>query len=150
MPEAPPQTAAIQPVAPPPPSAAPPPPPPVSADGGTVAAPTTSGLRLTFESGKSDLTPGNVDSIKQLTAQAGKSDNTSYTVSAYAPGTADDPSTARRLSLSRAMAVRSALVANGVPSPRIFVRALGAQYGDGPPDRVDLDVEGAAPQAASK
>lgn len=62
---------------------------------------------------------------------------------AYAPGKPDDPSTARRISLSRAMAVRSALVADGVPSARIFVRALGEQYGDGPPDRVDLSVTGA-------
>jgi hypothetical protein len=38
------------------------------------------------------------------------------------------------------MAVRSALVADGVPSARIFVRALGEQYGEGPPDRVDLSV----------
>jgi hypothetical protein len=41
------------------------------------------------------------------------------------------------------MAVRSALVVDGVPSARIFVRALGEQYGDGPPDRVDIGVTGA-------
>ena len=68
---------------------------------------------------------------------------TTFNVLAYAPGKADDPSTARRISLSRAMAVRSALVADGVPSARIFVRALGEQYGDGPPDRVDISVTGA-------
>ena len=70
-------------------------------------------------------------------------DATTFNVLAYAPGKADDPSTARRISLSRAMAVRSALVADGVPSARIFVRALGEQFGDGPPDRVDLSVTGA-------
>lgn len=48
------------------------------------------------------------------------------------------------------MAVRSALVADGVASARIFVRALGAQYGDGPPDRVDVSIEGASNQATQK
>ena len=58
------------------------------------------------------------------------------------PGTPEDPSTARRLSLSRALAVRSALMADGVASSRIYVRALGATGGDEAPDRVDLAVMG--------
>jgi hypothetical protein len=67
---------------------------------------------------------------------------------AYAAGTPEDPSTARRLSLARALAVRSALIADGVSSTRIYVRALGAQpggalAGDAPADRVDLSVLGA-------
>ena len=57
-------------------------------------------------------------------------DSTSFNVVAYAAGTPDDPSTARRLSLSRALAVRSALMADGVGSARIYVRALGAAGGD--------------------
>ncbi len=140
-----PATASIAPIAPPPPAAGsqPPAPPPVSATAATAAAPTTSGLRLTFAPGQSDLSPESSTSIKQLTQAAPQSDETTFNVLAYAPGKADDPSTARRISLSRAMAVRSALVADGVPSARIFVRALGAQYGDGPPDRVDLSVMGA-------
>ena len=77
------------------------------------------------------------------------SDATTFNVLAYAPGKPDDPSTARRVSLSRAMAVRSALIADGVPSARIFVRAMGAQAGDGPPDRVDLSVTGPSSDTAS-
>ncbi len=140
-----PATASIAPIAPPPPAAGSQPPaaPPVSATAATAAAPTTSGLRLTFAPEQSDLSPESSTSIKQLTQAAPRSDETTFNVLAYAPGKADDPSTARRISLSRAMAVRSALVADGVPSARIFVRALGAQYGDGPPDRVDLSVMGA-------
>jgi outer membrane protein OmpA-like peptidoglycan-associated protein len=145
MPESVPDTATIAPIAPqpPPPGTQPPPPPPVSDKATTAAAPTTSGLRLTFASGASDLSPESSASIKQLTQDAPKGDETTFNVLAYAPGKPDDPSTARRVSLSRAMAVRSALVADGVPSARIFVRALGEQYGDGPPDRVDLSVTGA-------
>ena len=149
MPENVPQTAAINPIAPPEPPAGspPPPPPPVSEKAATTAAPTTAGLRLTFAPEQSDLSPASIDSVKQLTASAPPGDETTFNVQAYAPGKADDPSTARRISLSRAMAVRSALVADGVPSARIFVRALGEQYGDGPPDRVDIGVN--APSSAA-
>jgi outer membrane protein OmpA-like peptidoglycan-associated protein len=156
MPESVPDTATIAPIAPPlPPGAQPPPPPPVSDKATTAAAPTTTGLRLTFAPGESDLSPDSSTSIRQLAQAAPPGDATTFNVLAYAPGKQDDPSTARRISLSRAMAVRSALVADGVPSARIFVRALGEQYGDGPPDRVDLSVTGAnapaetAPAAAA-
>jgi outer membrane protein OmpA-like peptidoglycan-associated protein len=126
----------------PPPGAQPAPPPPVPDKASTAATPTISGLRLTFAPGESSLSPDSSASIKQLTQAAPPGDATTFNVLAYAPGKPDDPSTARRISLSRAMAVRSALVADGVPSARIFVRALGEQYGDGPPDRVDLSVTG--------
>jgi outer membrane protein OmpA-like peptidoglycan-associated protein len=137
-----PSTASISPIEPPPPAEAPPP-PPVSDTATTAAAPTTTGLRLTFDPGQSDLSPDSSASIKHLTEAAPPGDATTFNVLAYAPGKPDDPSTARRISLSRAMAVRSALVADGVPSARIFVRALGEQHGDGPPDRVDVSVTGA-------
>jgi outer membrane protein OmpA-like peptidoglycan-associated protein len=145
MPESVPDLAAIAPItAPPPPAGAqPPPPPPISDKAKTAAAPITSGLRVTFAPEQSDLSPESSTSIKQLAQSAPPSDSMTFNVLAYALGKPDDPSTARRISLSRAMAVRSALVADGVPSARIFVRALGEQYGDGPPDRVDLSVTGA-------
>ena len=151
VPESVPAAASIAPVAPaaPLPGAQPPAPPPVSDTAETKAAPTSSGLRLTFAPGESDLSPESSASIKQLTAQVPLGDLTTFNVLAYAPGKADDPSTARRVSLSRAMAVRSALVADGVPSARIFVRALGEKFGDGPPDRADISVMGAnAPSGA--
>jgi outer membrane protein OmpA-like peptidoglycan-associated protein len=146
MPENIPDTASITPIAPPPAAAAPPP-PPVSEKAATAATSTPSGVRLTFAPGQSDLSPESSNSIKQLTADVPAGDATTFNVLAYAPGKPDDPSTARRVSLSRAMAVRSALVADGVPSARIFVRALGEQFGDGPPDRVDISVNGASAAA---
>jgi len=108
----------------------------------TGTAPTAANLRLSFAAGQSDLSPESLTSIKQLIA-ATPADGGSVNVSAYAPGRPDDPSTARRVSLSRAMAVRSALISDGVPSTRIYLRALGAQYGEGPADRVDVTVLGA-------
>ncbi len=54
---------------------------------------------------------------------------------AYASG--GTASAARRMSLNRALTVRSYLIAQGIRSTRIDVRALGIAD-EGPPDRVDL------------
>jgi outer membrane protein OmpA-like peptidoglycan-associated protein len=108
-----------------------------------VARPVPAGLRLTFRGAEADLSPDSAASIKQLVTAAPAGDATSFTVVGYAAGKPDDPSTARRLSLSRALAVRSALITDGIPSSRIYVRALGSQAGDGPADRVDVSVSGA-------
>ena len=56
---------------------------------------------------------------------------------AYATSTDDNPSRARRLSLSRALAVRSNLVERGVKSSRMDVLALGSKFEEAPGDRVD-------------
>ena len=50
-------------------------------------------------------------------------------IEARAPGDGSDPSDAMRLSLARALAVRDALAACGVPSRNILPRALGAMPG---------------------
>ena len=39
---------------------------------------------------------------------------------------------------ARALAARAVLISEGIPSARIYVRALGAAGGDGPADRVDV------------
>jgi outer membrane protein OmpA-like peptidoglycan-associated protein len=49
-------------------------------------------------------------------------------------------SKARRLSLSRALAVRSYLIKKGVRSTRIDVRALGNKTNSGAPNRVELKI----------
>ena len=69
-------------------------------------------------------------------------------MTATAAGAAEDPSTPRRLSLSRALAARGVLIAEGIASPRIYVKSLGASaaaIGDAPPDRVDLVVAAPPP-----
>lgn len=150
LPEAAPPVIALAPVAPPPPpaQAAPPPPPPISDTATTAASAVGSGLRVTFGSGETDLSPASATAIQNLVQTGPQGDGVSFNVVAYAAGTPEDPSTARRLSLARALAVRSALIADGVSSTRIYVRALGAQAGgaqagDAPADRVDLSVLGA-------
>ena len=141
---APPPVAALPPIqTPAAPAGAPPAPPPIAAGAATAATATNAGLRLTFATGQSDLSPGSADSIKRFVQAAPAGDATTFNVLAYATGAPDDPSVARRLSLARAIAVREALMADGVPSTRIYLRALGSQHGDGPADRVDLDLMGA-------
>jgi outer membrane protein OmpA-like peptidoglycan-associated protein len=126
---------------------APLPPPPIVANSGTTIETLPpqdgTGVRLDFARGAADLTPITADAVKALVAAAPKDDDTTFNVMAYAAGVAEDPSTARRVSLSRGLAVRAALMAYGVPSTHIYVRALGALPGDGPQDRVDVLVLGA-------
>ncbi len=59
---------------------------------------------------------------------------------AYAGGRDSTARESRRLSLTRALSVRSYLIDKGVRSTRIDIRALGSRYQDGPPDRVDVVV----------
>jgi outer membrane protein OmpA-like peptidoglycan-associated protein len=59
-------------------------------------------------------------------------------LNAYAGGTSETVGAARRLSLSRALTVRSFLIEEGVRSTRIDVRALGIAEDNGPPERVDI------------
>jgi outer membrane protein OmpA-like peptidoglycan-associated protein len=139
-----PAVASLAPIPPPavPATTAPPAPPPVSATAGTTATAENAGLRLVFKADQSDLSPASSSAIEELVKATPKGDTVTYNVVAYAAGVADDPSIARRLSLARGLSVRAALIADGVASTRIYVRALGASAGDGPPDRVDLTLLG--------
>jgi outer membrane protein OmpA-like peptidoglycan-associated protein len=152
LPTAPPSTIALAPVPPPPPAAQPepPPPPPISATAASAATAVQKGLRVTFGAGEADLSPASAAAIKAVTQSATPDSDTTFNVVAYATGTPEDPSTARRLSLSRALAVRSALMANGVSSSHIYVRALGAAGGTDDPDRVDLAVLGGNTKSESQ
>jgi len=153
LPTAPPAAVALAPLPPPIPTEqpAPPPPPPISDTAASAATAIQKGLRVTFGSGETDLSPSSAAAIKQVVQQsAAPGGDTTYNVVAYAAGSPQDPSTARRLSLSRALAVRSALMANGVSSSRIYVRALGAAGGTDDPDRVDVAVLGGNAKSMSQ
>ena len=129
---------------------APPAPAPVAADAPGTATAIQDGLRVTFGEGRADLNPGTESALRSLAHHATLGD-TSFTVAAFAPGVPEDPSTPRRLSLSRALTVRAVLIAAGIPSIRVYVKALGASRGveDGPADRVDVTLAATNPQARS-
>ena len=148
MPAAPPPVPVLAPVPPRPPAPAAPQ-PVLSPKSATTAAAIAHGLRVDFKPGQSDLSPASGAAIDTLAQSAPKDPAVTYDVRAYAQGTQDDPSTPRRLSLARALAVREALMARGVPSSHIYLRALGADAAAGPPaDRVDVSVSGTSDTAA--
>ena len=118
-------------------------PPPVSATATGAGAPFAGGLRITFGADAGELSPASETALKAFILAVPKTDALTFNVQAYSAGTANDPSTARRLSLSRGLAVRSVLMSAGVPSSRIYVRALGAAAGTGPADRADVTALGA-------
>ena len=67
-------------------------------------------------------------------------ENARVQLMAYAAGEDLTSSKARRISLSRALSVRSFLIEKGVRSTRIDVRALGDKSEDEPQNRVDVNV----------
>ena len=97
-------------------------------------------LRFEFTGNSAEL-PGNATSeLKTLAERLLRADSLRVEVKAYASAVEGGPSAARRLSLSRALAVRAFLIGQGVRSTRIDVRALGNRSEGGPPERVDLVV----------
>jgi len=101
---------------------------------------TSSTLRLAFSGGSSRLSSA-VETDLMALAKTLKADaDLRLQLKAYAAGTKETVSRARRLSLSRALSVRSFLIKQGVRSTRIDVRALGNKTGGGPADRVDIFV----------
>jgi len=132
-------------IAPPPillPTHAPEPPPPVPlrADAPGQASTLPDGTRVTFGPGASTLNPSTFAAILAVAAQARANPAMIVGVTAWAPGTPDDPSTPRRISLDRALAARAVLIANGIVSERIRTVAKGmTDIGTSAPgDRVDI------------
>jgi len=99
-------------------------------DGGLVS-------QISFTGSSTRLSNDAKQQLQALAAQIANRDDR-LQLKAYAGGTSDSSSSARRLSLSRALAVRSFLIETGVRSTRIDVRALGRAADAGPPDRVDM------------
>jgi outer membrane protein OmpA-like peptidoglycan-associated protein len=141
------------------PSAPPPPPPPaVPGKAPAVAPPVTKGeppktaalppapatgaptLQVAFAAGDAKLPNAARDTLKSLADKLKAEENVRLQLLAYAGGGALSASEARRLSLSRALAVRSFLIENGVRSTRIDVRALGDKTTDQPINRVDVHI----------
>ena len=94
-------------------------------------------LQVRFDAGSSRLTAEAQQALQSLAHAVIVSDGR-LQLKAYAGASGESISTARRLSLSRALAVRAFLIEQDVRSTRIDVRALGVAADTGPPERVDL------------
>lgn len=98
-------------------------------------------LSIPFEKEEARLPDETRGSLAKLVERLTSDASLQIQLLAYAQGEEDDTSKARRLSLSRALAVRSFLIDQGVRSTRIEVRALGNKVPEGPADRVDVVVQ---------
>ncbi|HVO04604.1 MAG TPA: OmpA family protein [Candidatus Cybelea sp.] len=111
--------------------------PAATGNGGGAALP--AGAFRVLYTGESDDVPANATAELDKVAQQMQADeNMRVQVMAYAAGTEDTESKARRKSLARGLAIRSYLIKAGVRSTRIDVRALGTKAEGGPADRVDV------------
>jgi len=97
-------------------------------------------ISVVFDADSKTL-PGNADSILGKVAEKLKADETlRVQLMAYASAGERSEAKARRLSLSRALEVRSYLIRQGIASTRMDVRALGDRAPGAPGDRVDLTL----------
>lgn len=93
-----------------------------------------------FEGGSAVLSASAREELDSLATRLNGNEQRLKVV-AYAAGQANNASQARRLSLSRALAVRSYLIDKGIRSTRIDVQAMGApENATGAADRVDLSL----------
>jgi outer membrane protein OmpA-like peptidoglycan-associated protein len=95
-------------------------------------------LRIVFSQGSAEIPDKMKGELDALAQKLNADENLRVQLLAYASGTDDEASQARRISLSRALAVRSYLIKQGVRSTRMDVRALGNNVKDSPQDRVDI------------
>jgi len=84
------------------------------------------------------LSPADTRLLSGIAARLQQDENTRLEVLGYASGTPETNRESRRVSLERALAVRSYLIDQGVRRTRIDVRALGQTAPQSPADRVDL------------
>jgi outer membrane protein OmpA-like peptidoglycan-associated protein len=94
--------------------------------------------RIDFAANASDLPANGRGILDKAASELKRDEGTRLQIVAYATGGDESGSQARRLSLSRALAVRSYLIDQGIRSTRMDVRALGSRSPDGPADRVDI------------
>ena len=123
---------------PPAPAAAPKPPAPQQQAAG-IPGPDAAPLQsVAFAPGNADLSGDSRRVLNSFAASLTEDPNLRMQLLAYAGEPNLSASQARRLSLSRALAVRSYLISKGIRSTRIDVRALGNTVPSGTPNRVDL------------
>ncbi len=97
-------------------------------------------FRILFDGGSQKISDAARGPLEELSQRLKEDENLRVQLLAYAGGTSDTAAQARRLSLSRALAVRSFLINEGVRSTRMDVRALGNKAESGPADRVDAVI----------
>jgi len=105
----------------------------------TATSATDSGaIQVLFDEGRSDFVDSMATPLAPLVKNLKSNEKSRVQLLAYAASVDGNASKARRLSLSRALSVRAHLMAQGIASTRMDVRALGDRTKTGPADRVDV------------
>lgn len=97
-------------------------------------------VALPFDGETAAIAPANRGSLDSVLGALSADEDLRVQILAFAGGDDLTASRARRLSLSRALAVREYLKAGGIDSRRIDVRALGDKATGEPKNRVDVKV----------
>ncbi|MBL4614503.1 MAG: OmpA family protein [Magnetovibrio sp.] len=97
-------------------------------------------MRIVFDADSSKMPQSARETLLIMANNMRGRDSLRLQLLAYAGNADTSASAARRLSLSRALAVRSFLIENGVRSTRIDVRALGNKSTEEITERVDITV----------
>jgi len=97
-------------------------------------------MRVVFDESQSKLPDSARANLAKLADQVKDKRDVRLQLLAYAGGDGLKSNRARRLSLSRALSVRSFLIESGIRSTRIDVRALGDKTADDPKNRVDVTL----------
>ncbi len=115
----------------------------------TATAPTTTDadkaggtVQLLFNAADTKLSADAKTALDAIAAKLQGDEGLRVQLMAFAFGDGMTSSTARRVSLSRALATRSHLIEKGVRSTRIDVRALGDKAENQPKNRVDVSFVG--------
>ena len=95
---------------------------------------------IMFNQGETKLTIASKKKLDLVSENLKSKKTTRMQLLAYAGGKNMSSSNARRLSLSRALSIRSYLIDKGVEGTRIDVRALGNKETSGQINRVDLKL----------
>lgn len=96
---------------------------------------------IRFTSGRADIPPEGQKLLQAIANRLDADHMLRLMLVAHAGTSGDDAIEARRVSLARALQMRSYLIEKGVAGVRMDVRALGNRdSGGGPPDRVDIEI----------
>jgi outer membrane protein OmpA-like peptidoglycan-associated protein len=124
--------------APAPAAATAPAPTPAATPPAPAAAKGKADLVIVFKATETSLPLSMKEQVDAMISKLKADETLRVNLIAYASAGADQASTVRRVSLSRALSVRAYLIDNGIGNLRINVQAEGDKNPGGEPDRVDM------------
>ncbi len=97
-------------------------------------------LTVVFSQSETEVPLGSQQPLIALAKQLVANNSENIKIIAYASGSNDQVSVARRISLARALAVRAFMIDLGVSNTSISVKAMGNDIPSGSPERADIIV----------